>query len=606
MADFNLEGLLGNIGSAFSGGGNYLDEYLTPEQRAAMQRNAMLAASAALLKAGGESTRRIGIGEALGGAFEAGQAGYEKAQTGALTQMAMKQKMEESKRGKLAPINPKDYTQESVQAYIASNNPGLLVAAAPKPANAFAPINPKDYTPSSLKAYGLSGQVSDLVPVAAKAANAFAPINPKDYTPESLRAFIASNQIGDLVPVAPKAANVYGPINPKDYTPESLRAYGLSGQVGDLVAVAPKAANVFAPIDVSKFTPESLKAFGASGQFSDLAAVTAPQSTGISNVDPSKFTSASLAKFSTTGNYGDLEAVAAKPTNLVNQIDASKFTPQSVSSFSAGGDYSLLVPITPQTKPERSIANVNPNDFTPKSLDKFYTSGNYADLVRVPDKVSGAVDRAPTLTTIVDPTNPNQMLSIDARRYGGGGVGSPGVLGVSGKEPGAALRQNKVETGKTQLADDLSNLRASFVALDAMKAIPSTQRNMLSNITSGISASGIGQKTGQLLGTEAQVERDVINSARSRLVNSIKNATGMSAQQLNSNVELQTMLKSISDPGHSIQSALRIIDDIEKAYVTGSSMAPPPPAAASGGASRLTPAQQAELDNLRKRFGGQK
>jgi hypothetical protein len=96
MADFNLEGLLG---SAFGGGGgNALDEYLTPEQRAAMQRNAMLAASAALLKAGGESTRRIGIGEAIGGAFEAGQAGYEKAQTGALTQMAMKQKMEEAKK----------------------------------------------------------------------------------------------------------------------------------------------------------------------------------------------------------------------------------------------------------------------------------------------------------------------------------------------------------------------------------------------------------------------------------------------------------------------------------------------------------------------------
>ena len=95
MAEFNLEGLLGN---AFGGGGgNVLDEYLTPEQRAAMQRNAMLAASAALLKAGGESTRRIGIGEALGGAFEAGQAGYEKAQTGALTQMSLKQKLQEAK-----------------------------------------------------------------------------------------------------------------------------------------------------------------------------------------------------------------------------------------------------------------------------------------------------------------------------------------------------------------------------------------------------------------------------------------------------------------------------------------------------------------------------
>ena len=95
MAEFNLEGRLGNV---FGGGSNYLDEYLTEDQKRAMQRNAMLAASAALLKAGGESTRRIGIGEALGGAFEAGQAGYEKAQTGAITQMAFKQKMDEAKR----------------------------------------------------------------------------------------------------------------------------------------------------------------------------------------------------------------------------------------------------------------------------------------------------------------------------------------------------------------------------------------------------------------------------------------------------------------------------------------------------------------------------
>ena len=181
---------------------------------------------------------------------------------------------------------------------------------------------------------------------------------------------------------------------------------------------------------------------------------------------------------------------------------------------------------------------------------------------------------APTITTIVDPTNPNQMITIDARRYQGGGANSPGVIGVAGKEPSAALRTNKVEAGKTQLADDLDNLRASFQTLDQMRAIPSTERGALSNVASGIAATGVGQKTGQLFGTEAQVERDVINSARSRLVNSIKNATGMSAQQLNSNVELQTMLKSISDPGQSVQAALRIIEDIENAYVKGDGMLP--------------------------------
>jgi hypothetical protein len=179
---------------------------------------------------------------------------------------------------------------------------------------------------------------------------------------------------------------------------------------------------------------------------------------------------------------------------------------------------------------------------------------------------------APTITQIVDPSNPNQMITVDARRYAGGGVGSPGVLGVGGKEPGAAIRENKTEAGKSQLADDLDNLRSSFVTLDKMRAIPSTDRNALSNIASATAATGLGQAAGRFVGTEAQVEREVINSARTRLVNSIKNATGMSAQQLNSNVELQTMLKSISDPGQPIQAALRIIDDIENAYVKGAGM----------------------------------
>jgi hypothetical protein len=181
---------------------------------------------------------------------------------------------------------------------------------------------------------------------------------------------------------------------------------------------------------------------------------------------------------------------------------------------------------------------------------------------------------APTITSIVDPANPNQMITIDARRYQGGGAGSPGVIGVAGKEPGAALRANKTEAGKTQLADDLDNLRTSFERLNEMRAIPSTGRNVVSNLMSATQASGVGQLLGRAGGTEEQVERDVINSARMRLVNSIKNATGMSAQQLNSNVELQTMLKSISDPGQSVEAALRIIDDIDNAYVKGSGTMP--------------------------------
>jgi hypothetical protein len=174
---------------------------------------------------------------------------------------------------------------------------------------------------------------------------------------------------------------------------------------------------------------------------------------------------------------------------------------------------------------------------------------------------------APTLTEVTDPKDPTKLLRVDARRYTGGSMGDSGVLGVSGKEPSAALRENKIEAGKTLLTDELSNLRAALTKLEEMRAIPSTDRGALSNVASSISASGLGQATGRVFGTEAQVERDVISSSKLRLVNAIKQATGMSAQQLNSNVELQTMLKSLSDPSQAIEANIRNLDNIQKTYI---------------------------------------
>lgn len=254
---------------------------------------------------------------------------------------------------------------------------------------------------------------------------------------------------------------------------------------------------------------------------------------------------------------------------------AAELRPQVVApgaSLVQGNKAVYTAPFAPE-KPPAPPAAVAEYTFA-KTPDGGNFKGSFQDFItaRAAAGRAPAQPVAPTITQIVDPSNPNQMITVDARRYQGGGVGSPGVLGVGGKEPGAAVRENKAEAGKTQLADDLDNLRASFTTLDKMRAIPSTERNALSNIAAATAATGIGQVAGRFVGTEAQVEREIINSARTRLVNSIKNATGMSAQQLNSNVELQTMLKSISDPGQPVQAALRIIDDIDNAYVKGAGM----------------------------------
>jgi hypothetical protein len=210
---------------------------------------------------------------------------------------------------------------------------------------------------------------------------------------------------------------------------------------------------------------------------------------------------------------------------------------------------------------------------------------------------------APTIAQIQDPQDSTRMLSVDAR--------TGRVIGVSGKEPAAAAREAKASVGKNELASELDNIRAAYENLNQMRAIPSTGRNVLSNIAAGTAASGVGQTLGRLAGTPEQTERDVIKSGRLRLVNAIKNATGMSAQQLNSNVELKNMLDSVTDPSQSIETVNRILDQIQETYLTGaapsmgrSAAARPAAPAAAKPAAPAASKGKPSVDDLLKKYGG--
>ena len=82
-------------GLLFGGGGTGLEGYITPEQQQAIQQQSMLQAASALLQAGGPSRQPISIGQALGGALQAGQQGYQQAQTGAIQNLLTRQKLNE-------------------------------------------------------------------------------------------------------------------------------------------------------------------------------------------------------------------------------------------------------------------------------------------------------------------------------------------------------------------------------------------------------------------------------------------------------------------------------------------------------------------------------
>lgn len=85
-------------GLLFGGGGTGLEDYLSADQQSGIRNQALLQAAAALLQAGGPSRTPISLGQALGGALQAGSAGYQQAQQGAVQSLLVRQKLAEAKR----------------------------------------------------------------------------------------------------------------------------------------------------------------------------------------------------------------------------------------------------------------------------------------------------------------------------------------------------------------------------------------------------------------------------------------------------------------------------------------------------------------------------
>jgi hypothetical protein len=79
-----------------------LDALLSADQRKLMGRNANLSAAAALLAASGPSRQRVGLGQALGSALQAGQQGYQQARTGSLQELLLGEKLREGQRNTAA------------------------------------------------------------------------------------------------------------------------------------------------------------------------------------------------------------------------------------------------------------------------------------------------------------------------------------------------------------------------------------------------------------------------------------------------------------------------------------------------------------------------
>ncbi len=72
----------------------------------------------------------------------------------------------QAKESPFAKLNPSDYTQESVQQFLATGNQGVLKKAEEPASKSFAQINPNNYTRDSITKFAQSKNYADLVPTA--------------------------------------------------------------------------------------------------------------------------------------------------------------------------------------------------------------------------------------------------------------------------------------------------------------------------------------------------------------------------------------------------------------------------------------------------------
>jgi hypothetical protein len=169
-------------------------------------------------------------------------------------------------------------------------------------------------------------------------------------------------------------------------------------------------------------------------------------------------------------------------------------------------------------------------------------------------------------------------LSTDASATGATTI-SPSVV----RAPLTPAQEKQIETarvkeeGQKTVDTVLSTLNRQYQGLVNEGGITDTSKSAISNLRTSATTNVAGQMIGGAVGSKAQQFRDSIEQTRPLLLNAIKNATGMSAQQLNSNVELQTYLKAATDPKLSIQANVEAMNNISKLFGLGEEFKIAPP-----------------------------
>jgi hypothetical protein len=135
--------------------------------------------------------------------------------------------------------------------------------------------------------------------------------------------------------------------------------------------------------------------------------------------------------------------------------------------------------------------------------------------------------------------------------------------------------------GRKQVSTIINKVRAAYEQLDKTEAIPSETRGGFANAIDYFGSSTLGREAQKMVGTKSSKYLSEIINSRKLLATAIKNATGMSAQEMNSNVELQLTLDALTDPTQGIEAARTTLNTLEELYGAPAAATAAPRAAAN-------------------------
>lgn len=162
------------------------------------------------------------------------------------------------------------------------------------------------------------------------------------------------------------------------------------------------------------------------------------------------------------------------------------------------------------------------------------------------------------------------MREFETGNRPGGKTGGKSGITFGAPIPTAPTKEQRTQQrGRDNVSNTVATLRDLYAELRERGGAVESGGGLMAapgNIANYIAGTAIGKPIGRALGTKEQATRDKIINVRRMLVTQIADAAGLSAQEMNSNVELQGLLDAATDPTQSIETVEETLNEIERLY----------------------------------------